>query len=57
MVKKDAKSGGCPKNDAPPVGGATSGSEGILHFAVLEEVVPSVSLHFSIFSVGAAPIS
>ena len=29
----------------------------VLHFAVLKEVIPWVSLHFSIFSVGAAPIS
>ena len=43
--------------DAPPVGGATSGSVGILHCAVLEGVIVWVSLQFSIFSVGAAPMS
>ena len=57
IVKNDAKSGGAPKNDVPSVGGATSGSVGIWYFAVLEEVIPWISLHFSIFSVGAAPIS
>ena len=51
------------KGGAPPAAGGgklcgdTSGTVVILHFAVLEEVIPWVSLHFSIFSVGAPPIS
>ena len=58
-MKKQCKIGGGdpPKNGAPPARAATSGTVVILHFAVLEEVIPWVSLHFSIFSVGAAPIS
>ena len=57
--KNNVKSegGGPPKNSAPPARADPSGTVVILHFAVLEEVIPWVSLHFSIFSVGAPPIS
>ena len=54
--KKYVKSGGgSPRNMRRRHGRSTSGSVVILHFAVLEEVIPWVSLHFSIFSVGAPP--
>ena len=56
--KKHVKSGGVPpKIMRRRHGRRPSGTVVILHFAVLEEVIPWVSLHFSIFSVGAPPIS
>ena len=39
--------GGTP-NEAPGGGGGTSGTVGILHFSVLEEVIMWVLAHFSI---------
>ena len=46
--------GGTP--NGPPAGkGGTSGSVGILHFDVLEEVIMWVSAHFSICRLCAAP--
>ena len=58
-MKKQCKirGGGPPQKWCAAGKGGTSGTVVILHFAVLEEVIPWVSLHFSIFSVGAPPIS
>ena len=46
--------GGTP-NGASAVGAGTSGSVGILHFSVLEEVITWVLAHFSICRLCAAP--
>ena len=42
-------------NGHPPSRGATSGSVGIVHLSVLEEVIMWVSAHFTVYKLCAAP--